>query len=541
MLVNWIARRLRAAANDDDGALLVLALIFILLIALAITGVLAETTTTFGKASVVRQYVTKRYAADAGLRYALQQLRANPTLCQAPGTPNNAFNPLDPPASFLSSSGNTAPQNQPFPKVSVKCTIDSGQPLFGANGYALITHSTDPATGMTASLSNAQVPISGPVFLGSDPALDHPAQNLSLSITKGDVFTFMTDSTTCPPEPTKMTIQTGYGWKCIPFGDPVPDAPVPTLPPSSTYVANLPARGPDPIATPAPNCSVFAPGKYENGIHLNPGVNPPGNGGFQPGQNYFGSGVYYFKNTTIDLTKGTIFGGMPRTDTTKYPGPIIPAESSDLGAHNDGSACANDNLQGLSGLVSGTGVKFILAGTSQLLVDNPQAFMELYARWAPDQATADTEGTQGVSVMSVDSPAPSGWTAYTPGGLTSLCFGVGTASGGGGSTLGLSVHGLVYLPTCQTVLRNNLDVSNFSGGLDLGSLSISSSTNIANFHISVLQVSVPRKMTIVSTAQATDSSGNLISTSVERTVTGTAHLTVDNSAQTVTVNSWRTD
>ena len=82
-------------------------------------------------------------------------------------------------------------------------------------------------------------------------------------------------------------------------------------------------------------------------------------------------------------------------------------------------------------------------------------------------------------------------------------------------------------------IRDNLDVAQLVGGLDVGALDVSSSANISNFLISVDQTSIPQTLTITSVASGGDNGG--------RAITGVAHVQVDNLAQSVTVLSWRVD
>jgi len=534
-MVTTLRKRIREAGSGDDGALLVLALIFILIIAFVVTGILSETSTTFGAATVTRQYVTKYNAADAGLRFGLQQVRANTEAC----TPGSTI--IQPPSGFFTSdgtaTGNPAPANQPFPSVTVSCSVDADQQIPGVNGYALITH--DPSS-QGFNSGNHNLTVKGPVFMGNDP------NSVSLIVKQANAYTVGTPPS-CPAEPSGLQLSPGFSWNCQPV---VPDNNAPTLPTNAflTSSTSMPTRT-GPVANPGGNCAVFAPGKYSNmTMPLNTG------NGNNPGQNYFASGVYYLDNVTIDVSNAIVFAGAPHTGKT-YLGDEYD-ETSALTAFNSSyQPCSGDSVAnaatGNDGTVNGTGVKFILGGNSSILVDNPKGYLELYARYVPyagsgpnttAKAQAATEGTQGVSVMSVPASTASPWDAM-PLGYSSLCFGQGNANGGGGSHMGLATHGEVYVPQCFTQVRDNLDVAQFTGGLDLGRLTISSSANVSSFLISVEDVKVPVAMTITScvtmsgvtpcTASSSDGGG--------RSVVGIAHVSVDNVQQAVTVTSWRID
>ena len=387
---------MRRVPKGDDGALLVLALVFIFLMAVIVTAILSATNTSFTAATVTRQYVTKNYAADAGLRYALQQVRANPEICSGPN------NLITPPANFLSSDGNNPANNQPFPGVAVTCSVDSGQPDIGANGYAIITH--DPSnTGLQSG--NHTLTVHGPVFMASHPGSVH------MDVTNGNVYTLGTAP--CPAQPNNLTVDPGHVWSCQPT---VPDLPAAQLPQTS-FLNQMPTRSGPVSPPPAGNCDVYLPGKYSNQtINIT-------NSGNTPAQAYFASGVYYLDNVTIDISKGIVFAGAPHTGAT-YLGNTYNESSALAAAPLGFTPCSGDSFadsaSGSDGSVNGTGAKFILGGSSKIVIDNPKGYLEMYSRFVPynqpsdlatAQAAAQQEGTQGLSVMTVPVGTPAPWDA----------------------------------------------------------------------------------------------------------------------------------
>lgn len=470
----------RPQARGDEGAVLVIALLFIGVVAVLITSVISISTTSTRGVSVTREYVAKRYAADAGLKYAVQQLRTKSEYCGS-NSPS-----LQPPSDFLTSNGGPFTANTPTPTVAVTCAAAGGTPQAGAAGYALITRDTS-TDGITVS-GPGQLPINGPVFVASHPA------SLPFTVTKGDYWT-LSSGGSCAPKPTQLSLQTPpYTYQCqgsIP-------APTITLPD-----AIPPAHGPDPDRVIGSDCAVFKPGTYTS-IDLNyPHL-------------YFASGVYYFKNVDLTITDRDLFAGRPISLTDIF---------------TTGTPCTNDlAAAGLPGAgITGTGVKLILGGSSRIVADNPRGVVEIYARAGGDAS----EGTQDVSVMTVPQspPAAAGgtWTPSTND-FASLRFGVTNVTGGGGQTMSLGVHGLVYVPDGLVDLRNDSSESRLQGGLVAGRLAISTSNNIGGFVIGVNITETARRMHVTSIATGFGTS--------DRPLIATADIVVDDSTNRVYFTSW---
>lgn len=471
-------RRLR----EDDGAVLVLALLFITAIALLTTSVLARTTAATGKTAVERQFLTKRYAAEAGLEYAVQQIRQRPNLCPSSATVNGD---LLTPDDLL---GSALPVNNPEQPLQVDCEVTSLNDI-GFGGYGLITRDPSAAGLQVIGAASTELKINGPVFLSD---LDDP---LKFDVTDGDLLV-RHDPATCPSaESLDVTLNSPHVLACVTTE--APD-PVPTLPDMA-----MTNRGADPAGGNSHSkydCSAWQPGRYTS-INLDT-------------NNYFASGVYYFEDVDLMLSKGSITGGMPDDDN----GETKTTQASCKKANGDQVTDADVNGAGSS---NGTGVKFILGGSSRIIADNPKGVIELFARQAPSDAVAAAEGTQRVSVMTVKSTTTRSGVTYTRSAhdFTSVVFGVANdSSGGGGSTLEMVVHGGVYAGDGLVQVRNNKANTQFRGGLVAGRLEISTSANVDGFNIGIRTTPQPRIIRITSVAGP----------ETERRVTATATARMDN-------------
>jgi hypothetical protein len=257
-------------------------------------------------------------------------------------------------------------------------------------------------------------------------------------------------------------------------------------------------------ANPVPvgNCSTFTPGTYSGAGSV-----------ALTARNYFASGVYYFDNVgTMDLTGKSLFGGNSASNETTVT------------ATSDARPCSNDLA--VPGTV-GSGVKFILGGTSAVVTGN-NGFIELFARQG---GASSTEGRQGVTLMTVP-PSTANW---DPSPIDYATARAGEAScGGGGSNIGFVVHGYTITPYSRVCIRNNQDQTQYLSGLDVGRLTVDDSNNIGGLTISVTQQSSPRTLRV--TATATDATG-----ATARPITATATVTIDNSTNAFNVTSWRVD
>jgi hypothetical protein len=476
-----IRRRLSAA--DDSGATLIIVLAFLAVFGLLIGVMLSATNTNMKRTLVTRSFDQKVYAADGGIDAAIVALRTNSTLCPTSG------------------STATLPDmtiNQHV--VSVTCKTVQGSAL-GANGYAVIT--TDPTTSSFTTSGGGLKKIGGPVFAsGFSDAID-------ATIDDGDTYEHKSGSTCSSDadQPSNLIVRptppfeyhcTNQTWTSV---DPAPSLGTPpTLHPLRTpdRVMNLGGGA---------ACNIFRPGTYSNGIDLS-GTD-----------NYLASGVYYFPGGTVtapdagalEVTKANVVGGA----------------SGGESQINNNSACATDADLPAAALgqepAIGTGVKIVLGGDSQLIADNasPGGQIELFTR----KGGVSSEGTQGVSLMTVPSPAPAGWVASTRT-LTDPAVQVQT-----GDNPALSVHGLVYMKD-QFLDFNatNAVKAQLVGGIVVGRLAFHTSASAGSVGISIQNGSGQRRIELVATAH-----GDL----GERDVVSRAVIDLQNdAARTVSIDSW---
>jgi hypothetical protein len=81
--------RRRVCGASDQGSALVLVLVLLTILALTLGAMFAEAGANLTTSAVVTGQDNKVYAADGGVEIAIQQLRANPSLCRSsmpPGT-----------------------------------------------------------------------------------------------------------------------------------------------------------------------------------------------------------------------------------------------------------------------------------------------------------------------------------------------------------------------------------------------------------------------------------------------------------------------
>jgi hypothetical protein len=344
----------RARLQNDDGSVVVIALVFVLVVGLVVGVLLTQTMSGFRTTQVVRKTADKTYAADAGIEWAIESLRVDSRACVTSGTPASMTStPLD-------------VNGQP---VAVTCEVLDGWAT-GADGWAVYV--TDPTqSGLTTQGADAK-DISGPVY---SAGINDTA---ALAVTRGSVYERQSGSTcsTNNDRPPAVNASPGppYSYACVAAAQapPVPTATLPAAPPT-------PTRGPNPEAYTVNGWSVFLPGTYNQAPNL-------------AARNYFASGVYYFNDVgTWVIKQETVVGGQP--------GPSEELITPDLiNVPND------TNLPG----ASGSGVRFILGGNSRIDMQT-QSTLELFAR-----SEMAGEGTPGISLQTVTTSG-GGWNPSTLG------------------------------------------------------------------------------------------------------------------------------
>lgn len=497
-----IVRRSRHV--QDDGAILVIALLFIGVISLMIVALVSTTTSVVGGARGKRDFLAKSSAADAGLQYALQQVRARSELC--PSSASSGL--LNPPPSFIAGVVNGASTNI---EVRVSCQIVVNS-LLGSGGYALVTRDSTANSALTSGATGAQLPINGPVYLSGNPQASSPTSqgDLSFAMSNGDVI-MAPQAGVCPPVPAHMTLAgPPFGYACSSTAP----APPPNLLPASVGTARTLA----PAFTTSANCAGFLPGSYDFSS----------SGTQQPlallRHNYFVSGVYYFNNVLISLKRQDLVGGASKAaeiaEDANGGGPIVTPCMSDANA-----------LAKVAYTAVGTGVKIVLGPNAAILVDNPDGQIELFGRQGGNAAI---EGLQGVSLMTAQS-TQSGFVTNNLG-FADQALTVGKTSGGGGSTLAEVIHGFVYTPNTGLQVRINSIPARFFSGIDTGRLDIGTSAIVSGFSISVPTQPAIRQYQITAVACGKSGADSCTSTyDGGQNIKGTATVSVNSSTQAAAV------
>ncbi len=311
-----------STSRRDVGSVLILVLVFITVIGTVTVALMRQAQTNLIASTLTRNQEKRIYAADAGIDYAIQLLRSDPTLCPSKG----AIGSLPSPPSI---NGRT---------VTVTCQTTAGSAL-GAGGWSIfLTSST--GTINTQSAANDAKTVSGPIFNRGGWSLQ-----ASLQVKNGDVYDYPAAGCAQPANLTFPNTTPGlYRYIC-----------------TNTNVATPPAPQPLPAAIPADaaaytdtgSCRTFYPGRYSSAPALH-------SGGWT---NYFRSGVYLFDNIGTWSVSDAIIGGQP-APIPGQPGTFEPRISSS-------TVCGTDSP-------SAAGVEWILGGSSAISVTN-QGHLELFS------------------------------------------------------------------------------------------------------------------------------------------------------------------
>ena len=468
-------RRIRAT---DDGATLVLVLVFVGVFGVLLAAVLNETSGGLKRTIVTRSFNEKVYAADAGIDAAIQTARLSDTLCPVTG-----------------STGTLAPLTVNGKSVTVTCRTVSGSSL-GAGGFALVT--TDPTASSITTSGGGTKTIRGDIFASG---LGNPS---NFVVDHGRI---LEHNSTCS---IGGAAPAATNWiPSIENGTAAGQTPVPpysyacTGTSWNTVVPTVPSLGTPPLAhTALPDkvsgtCSIFRPGTYASGINLS-------------ASNYLSSGVYYFPTGQIYLKQKTLIGGAPASGDTNVNGDAACGSDADLTA----AAAGKETIQG-------TGVTIVLGGDANLDVDNPGGRVEFFTRTGGGAG----EGTQGVSLITVATTG-GGWTASTRS-LTQTVLLLGT-----GNTPAFSAHGLVYVPGHFIDFNATNDVTaQLVGGVVTGRLNLQSSASAGGLSVSLQSGPGRRRLELVSTASSPG----------ERDIVSSAVIDIQNdSSRTIAINSWLT-
>jgi hypothetical protein len=472
-------RRPASPFGREEGATLIISLVFMVVFGLILAAVFTNAGANFRNTSVVRNTQNKAYSADSAIDWALQRVRNDDTICpntqagvvSLPGVPS--FNGVTP---------------------TITCEVLSGS-VTGSSGYALVTVASSTPS-FTTPGPNFAKSVNGPVWsTGIDNSID------DVTVTNGDVYERNSGST-CSSDadkPANLTVTPSppYGYHCD-------DSKT-----AADVLASIPHAAPDvALATAAArpadgngddDCRVFSPGRYTS-LEL-------------ADDNYFRSGVYFFDDVgVIDIRKKQVVGGKAHADE---------AATTLL------TACATDTSVVTSPSVGGTGVKFILGGSSRIEVTNPSGRLELFSR----HDGGPSEGQQDLSVQTVTGSSGE-WPGVWQSNLSTLDVDDIVMSMENGTTPRVMIHGGVFTPNAKI----DFDATNGArayllGGVVTGKLAIRQQATIDGLRVSITTGIGARQLRIIAKAGG----------SGERQMVSTLVGSITNNTdRTINVNSWRT-
>jgi Tfp pilus assembly protein PilX len=474
----------RRSFRQDDGATLVIVLIFMTVFGLILGGLLTETSASTRYTSTISNYEQKLYAADAGVAAGIQQLQQHNQLCPTAG-----------------STATIQTINVNDYDTTVSCEVTAGSTV-GGLGYAIITRSSGANSLFTQGGSTPKL-INGPMHVGGTVTGGPGIKVMNGTFAQGN---------SCTSQPGLVALDTGYGWSCSAPEPLVADPTPPTLPSSP--------RGSETLGS----CTYFYPGRY---------TSPPSLGS---GTTYLASGVYYFDNAGQWAIEEVIFAGTPATFEEvafKSPSPSPP------NAYTPMPTCANDDdaiaeAGGNAAEVTGTGAQFILGGNSTIFLETTSQ-LEVFARTL--DGTSETVTATVVAVP--DSWDSTIWAESTDGGVCTGAAATSTCAydfhqGNGPDSV---IHGMAYFPDQNVRLWSTNSVrAAVLGGIVAWELELQSSASGSGLQVSASDgAPEPRQIVVTSTAPATPDAA------AGRQITSTAVVEIaNNPAKTVTVHSWRT-
>jgi hypothetical protein len=472
--------------SRDEGLALPLVLVFTTVIAMVVIGLASYSIANLNSGDVVEDRSDQLSAADAGMRYAIDQLKLR-----------NAGCILDTQEAVL--PGVQADFNGA--SASVTCErITSG--FEGISAYAAVMTGEGLAPGVSLlssqSGSNAKV-LGGPVYmsridptaftLGPDvniedgPLLYHdPSPSVPCTSV---VASSLPSNLVFEPELIFGPVCVSVAWDDIFDSPEVPDLTGLVERDGSLDLASSPplpaAQGSFTDISGAGACRVFEPGRY---------TTPPE---MTSKDSYFKTGDYLFDfpagNATFEVRQAVVTAGIPNPLTTA--GNDIPNTPRCNQQQNADSPPAGEY-----------GVTFYFAGQSHMSVAT-QGSLEIHTR---QQGVADY-----VSVQTLCTPNGTWCNASGGGSLVPAKASTVTAPAGpgpnflftdSGNNKEFVAHALIYAPLGQVEFGNvsNTATQKMLGGVIVSRLVLQSSTSATNFEISVPTSPITAEILLKSTA-----------------------------------------
>jgi hypothetical protein len=507
--------------DRDEGAVLPLVLVMTVVISAVVIGLSNWAVTSLAFGQVAEDRSDRLSAADAGMRYAIDQLKLR-----------NAGCILDTQEAVL--PGVQADFNDATAAVTCE-RITSGFEGIAAYAAVMTGAGIPPGQALLTSQSGSNEKVlGGPVYMSRVGTgafdLDPPVK-----VKDGPLLYHDTSGTTpctsvkASTMPTNLVFEPEliFGPVCVsvPWTEIFKSPEVPDLTVLPEMDGSLPSSDASPLPDPsglgsyvddANGCRVFAPGRY---------TTPPDIDGDDA---YFQSGDYLFdfagSNDTFFIKAGTVTAGRVNPFTT-------PTLVNEISNPKCAPAQGADPAQSSPDPADQYGATFYFAGSSRINVAT-QGSLEIHAR---QQGVADY-----VSVQTLCEPNgiwcnPSGGGGPFPTSKASTISGVGdnflfTDSGNNKEFV---AHALVYVPRAQVEFGNvsNTATQKMLGGLIVSRLVLQSSTSATNFEIQVPTSPITARIQLTSTAVKNGT------TSIQAVVEYRPYEA--NIDERIRVNSWR--
>ncbi len=479
---------MHSAQRRDEGMALPLVLILTSVIAVMVVSLasLAATNLRFGRIAENRS--DRLTAADAGMRYAIDQLKLRNAGCIL-DTQKAVLPGLKADFNGATAAVTCERITSGFEGIQAYAAVMTGQGMDGLSLLSSQSGSNEKVLGGPVYMSRltGAFSLSPPVNIKDGPLLYHdssgtaPCKSVKASTLPAQLvfepelifgpicvsrpWTELFDS---PDVPDLTSLQERNGQ--LPR-DPVPPAPdAPPVPGALGSYTDVSGAG---------GCRVFEPGRYTTPPALT-GVNA-----------YFKTGEYVFDfpdaNSALEVRNSVVTAGKINPQTTKAN--EIPPTAQ----------CANQQSMD-SG--AGFGATFYFAGKSHINVAT-QGSVEIHAR---QQGVGDY-----VSVQTLCTPNGTWCNTSGNGGLGKASTLSGPVSGtnpvflftDSGNKKEFVAHALVYAPLTQIEFGNvsNTATQRMLGGLIVGRLVLQSSTSATNFEIAVPTSPITARIQLTSVAE----------------------------------------
>lgn len=512
------------ARRHDDGSVLPIVMVIVTILAAFVVAAASYSMTNLRYGNVTEARSDRLAAADAGMRYAIDQIALR-----------NAGCIIDTQSSVL--PGVEADFNGATAEVTCE-RITSG--FEGIQAYAAVMTGEGLAPGQALLVSQSGVggdtpkTLGGPVYMtridnndsGTLKAFDLSPPVL---IENGPLFYHDPSPAPCTPVkaaelPTQISFEPEliFGPACVsvPWYDHFDSPAVPDL--TTLPVRNGTLELTDPsgfgsytdVSGGGGGCRVFEPGRY---------IEPPDIDGKD---SYFKSGVYLFDFQGVDQTlivrQGILTAGVPNPVSTPSLANEIPDNSAACYAQQSADVVPVGEEGAAFYFAGNAHIQILTQGSAEIHARRSGAnYVSVQALCAPNGGWCNIDGDGGTAT-------PSLLTAPGNGSMPDLLY---TQSGNNKQFV---AHGLVYAPLAEMEFGNVTAsaTQRLLGGLVVSRLVLQSSASATNFEISVPTSPITAKIELTSTAVK-----NGATTSIRAIIEYRPYA--DQKDDRVRINSWR--